>query len=180
MKDVLITSGYPRSGNRYLNQALNLLYYPEDKVNEVVHTISSIDKAKKIIVPFRRPLDCIASWQVYPISSTLESDILFYTRFHKAVINNFDKIILMDFDNFTKDISYIKNKILNNFGIDTSVEITDDNIKNAMIVDGKAISLPRDNKNELDLIKEKLQKMPEFNECLSLYNAIKQHHDYGL
>lgn len=173
MKELLITSGYPRSGSTYLNQALNLLYYPERQVNLNEHTVITITNGNNIIVPFRKPLDAIASWKIYPLESTLDQDIKFYIRFHKAVLDNLYKVILMDFDYFTKDIDYIKNKVFKNFGIGTDNYVTDAQVKKAMLANGKEINLPRNNKEELDAVKAELQGMAGFNECVELYNALK-------
>jgi len=173
MKELLITSGFPRSGSTYLNQAINLLYYPEQEVNWNRHTVIAIEKANKIIVPFRNPLDAIASWKTYPLESTLDQDIKFYIRFYKAVLDNLHKIVLMDFDYFTKDIDYIKDKVFKNFGIGTDNYVTDAQVKEAMLFNDKELNLPRNNKEELDAVKTELQGMAGFNECVELYNALK-------
>lgn len=173
MKELLITSGFPRSGSTYLNQAINLLYYPEQEVNWNRHTVIAIEKANKIIVPFRNPLDAIASWKNYPLESTLDQDIKFYIRFYKAVLDNLHKIVLMDFDYFTKDIDYIKDKVFKNFGIGTDNYVTDAQVKEAMLFNDKELNLPRNNKEELDAVKTELQGMAGFNECVELYNALK-------
>lgn len=160
-----------------MNQALNLLYYPEQKVNITRHTVVSIEKANQIIVPFRNPLDSIASYHIFPGAEKIEFDIKFYIRFYNAILSNLNKIILMDFDHFTKDIEYIKNKILKHFDIITSNQVTDDKIKESMLANGKEANLPRNNKAQLDSVKLQLKEMPEFNECLDLYNTIKYHHN---
>lgn len=178
--EILKVVSYPRSGSNYLNYALHLIYYPEKAINPSHYTVAQLELNSSSIVPFRNPLDAISSWKNYPTQSELKKDIKFYIRFYNGILNNLNKIVLMDFDVFTKDVNYIKNTILKEFGISTDKNVVEYQIKKAMLLDGKEINLPRDNKNELDLIKEKLQKMPEFNECLSLYNAIKQRHYYSL
>ena len=173
MKELLITSGYPRSGNTYLNQTLNLLYYPKQEVNYNYHTVQAIINHKKIIVPFRNPLNAIASWHILPSAGKLDADIRYYIRFHKAVFDNLNKIVLMDFDYFTKDIDYIKNKVFENFGIGTDNQVIDSQIRETMLANNKEINLPRNNKEELDIVKAELQRMAGFNECVELYNALK-------
>lgn len=173
MKELLITSGFPRSGSTYLNQALNLLYYPEEKVNPNKHTVVAIKNANLIMVTFRNPADSIASWHVYPWQSTLEEDVNFYIRFYSAVLDNLNKIVLMDFDYFTKDLNYIKNKISTNFGIEAVAETTDAKVKEAMLVNGKEINLPRNNQEELEAVKIALVETPEFQTCLDLYAQLK-------
>lgn len=173
MKELLITSGFPRSGSTYLNQALNLLYYPEQEVNWNRHTVVAIEEANRIMVTFRNPTDSIASWQKYPSNEHLESDVKFYVRFYSAALNNLDKIVLMDFDYFTKDIDYIKDKVFKNFGIQTNLCVTDAQVREVMLDNGKHINLPRDNKDELALVKEQLQNTAGFDKCLELYAQLK-------
>jgi len=173
MKD-LITSAFPRSGSTYLNQALQLLYYPTEEVNRNRHTTIAIEKSDKIMVPFRNPKDSIASWHKYPSNGLLEADIKFYVRFYSFVLSNLDKVVLMDFDNFTQDIEYIKSQVSDSYNLTTDALVTNDEVKMAMLVNGKEINLPRNNKAELDLIKASLESMPEFTECVDIYARLKQ------
>jgi len=173
MKD-LITSAFPRSGSTYLNQALQLLYYPTEEVNRNRHTTIAIEKSDKIMVPFRNPKDSIASWHKYPSNGLLEADIKFYVRFYSFVLSNLDKVVLMDFDNFTQDIEYIKSQVSDSYNLTTDALVTNDKVKMAMLANGKEINLPRNNKAELDLIKASLESMPEFTECVDIYARLKQ------
>lgn len=173
MKELLITSGFPRSGSTYLNQALNLLYYPEQEANWNKHTVVAIEKANRIMVTFRNPADSIASWHRYPSGGQQEEDMKFYIRFYSAVLENINKVVLMDFDYFTKDINYISDKVFKNFGIETSRYVTDSQVKEAMLADGKNINLPRNNQEELNAAKEQLITQPLFQKCVELFNELK-------
>lgn len=173
MEETLVTSSFPRSGSVYLNQALNLLYYPNKTPNIQLHTVSSITKLDKVLVPFRNPIDAIASWNIFMDEHTLEADVKFYIRFHSAVLDNLSKAVLMDFDYFTKDIEYIKDKVFKNFGIETNQYVTDSQVREAMLANGKDINLPRNNKEELALVKEQLQNTAGFDKCLELYTQLK-------
>lgn len=170
----LITSAYPRSGSTYLNQALQLLYYPSAAVNENRHTTIAIDKSKKIIVSFRNPLGSIASWHRYPSGGLLEADIQYYVRFYSYVLSNLDRVVLMDFDIFTQDLEYIKSKVLENFGIATNEVVTDSQVKESMLLNNKEINLPRNNRDELDAVKSVLKTLPEFQACLGVYAQLKE------
>jgi hypothetical protein len=172
MRD-LITSAFPRSGSTYLNQALQLLYYPTKPVNQNRHTIVAIEKADKIIVSFRNPKDSIASWHKYPSKGLLEADIKYYVRFYSYVLNNLNKVILMDFDNFTQDIEYIKSQVSDNYNLTTDALVTNDEVKTAMLVNGKEINLPRNNKEELDAVKLILENTSKFDECIEIYARLK-------
>lgn len=173
MKELLITSGFPRSGSTYLNQALNLLYYPKQEFNWNRHSVVAIEQANRIIVTFRNPVDSLASWQKYPSNGNLEADIKYYIRFYSAVLDNLNKVVLMDFDIFTKDIDYIKDKVFKNFGIETDNNVTDAQVKEAMLANGKDINLPRNNKEELETVKQQLINTPGFDQCVELYNQLK-------
>ena len=173
IKDLLVTSGYPRSGNTYLNQALNLLYYPEFSPNRHRHTVNAIEKADKVIVPFRKPIDAIASWHRYPLRSTVIEDINFYIRFHQAVLDNLGKACLMDFDKFTVSVDYIKERVFENFGINPLHHVTDFDIKSAMISNKRELNLPRNNQEELQTAKELISNTEGFDKCLELYAQLK-------
>ncbi len=173
MKELLITSGFPRSGSTYINQALNLLYYPNQEVNWNRHTVVAIEKANKIMITFRNPVDSIASWHKYPSDGLLQEDVKFYIRLYSAVLDNLNKVVLMDFDLFTKDIDYIKDKVFKNFGIGTDNYVTDAQVKEAMLANGKDINLPRSNQEELDAVKQQLVNLEGFDQCVELYNQLK-------
>lgn len=173
MKELLITSGYPRSGSTYLNQALNLLYYPEQKANKNKHTVIAIEESNRIMVTFRNPLESISSWQAYPLYSEIDEDVRYYSRFYKGVLKNIHKVVLMDFDVFTKNIDYIKDKVFKNFGINTNRYITDIEVKETMLANNKQLNLPRGNEEELAAIRQQLTDFPGFSECVELYQQIK-------
>lgn len=172
-KWILRTTGYCRSGNTFLNYALKCLYYNEESVNLNWHTVAKLDAREKIIVPFRNPLDCISSWHLYPSSHSLDADIRYYLRFYTAVLEKTNKVVLMDFDYFTKDIEYVKDKVSKNFNIHTGSQITNDQVKEVMLNDSKSLNLPRNNKEELALVKEQLKNTTDFDKCLELYAQLK-------
>lgn len=173
-KELLVTSAFPRSGSTYLNQALQLLFYPSDLVNRNHHSVVSIEKSEKIMISFRNPKESIASWHNYPSNGLLEADIKYYVRFYSFVLNNLHKVVLMDFDKFTQDIEYIKSQVSTNYNLTTDRLVTNDEVKMAMQVNGKEINLPRNNQEELNLIKSSLESMPEFTECVDIYARLKQ------
>lgn len=199
-KNLLQTSGSPRTGNSYLNQALNLLYYPEDTVNVNRHDIDQLSMPGITIVPFRNPLDTTASDYLYPYYAemnlgqepTVEGVIKEYCDFYEAVLNNLDKVCLMDFDQFTTSIDYIKSKIFQKFKINSNNQVTDEDVKKALLsgehVHGyqessdsphiwrkadRSINLPRGNKEDMDRVKAIISKHKDFDRCLDIYNRLK-------
>jgi len=173
VKDFLFTTGFPRSGNTYLNYSFRSLYYPEENPRLNFHSVSSIEKYDHLFVPFRNPEDCIASWHKYPSGGQLEEDIKYYLRFYRAALENLDKITLMDFNKFTTSLEYIKDKVKGSLDLESVANPTDSEIKLAMLDSGKTINLPVNNKAELDIIKAQIAEMPSFQECLELYESLK-------
>jgi len=172
MKELLVTSSFPRSGNTFLNYALRNIYYPNQNPNINYHTVVALSKFNKVIIPLRNPLDCISSWNYYPSGHTLENDIKFYLRFFNAVFEA-DNVIIADFDKFTINLEYIKQLVISNFGSILSHETSIDKIKTSMKSDNKLLNLPDDNRAEtINKIKEKLVDMPAFSNCLKLYNEL--------
>lgn len=169
----LITSGFPRSGNYFLKYSLSALYEPKYQISGVQHTTKSFIKNNLTLVPFRNPLDSIASWQIFESKGSLSDDVNFYIRFHSAVLENLDKIILLDFNSFTKDFIYIENRLLDRLQILANKNVTDVEVKAKMLEDGYQLNLPRNNKEEIDKIKAEILKSPYFIECLEIYDQLK-------
>lgn len=173
MKNLLTTTGFPRSGNTYLNYTFRSLYYPEENPRLNFHSVSSMEKFDHLFIPFRNPQDCIASWHNYPSQGQLEADIKYYLRFYKAVLENLHKLTLMDFNKFTISLDYIKDKVKDSIGLDSVADPTDSDIKLAMVDDEKTINLPTNNKADLDIIKANLIEISDFQKCLELYDSLK-------
>ena len=173
MRDLLITTGFTRSGNTYLNYSFRSLYYPQENPRLNFHSVSSMEKYDHLFVPFRNPKDCIASWHRYPSGGHLEEDIKYYLRFYKAALENLDKITLMDFNKFTTSLEYIKDKVKGSLDLDQVANPTDSKIKATMIDSEKTINLPVNNKAELDVIKAQIVEIPSFQECIELYDSLK-------
>jgi len=167
----LVTSGFPRSGNTYLNYALKSLYYPNSEVNLNSHTVAAIQESTKILVPFRSPIDCIASWNNYPSNYGLDMDIKYYLRFYNACLNN-PKVIFMNFDHFTIDLNYIKTKVKDNFNLEPIATPTIEEIKALMLENEKSTNLPQNNQRLLNRIKEDLEETAGYEQCVNLYKEL--------
>jgi hypothetical protein len=176
MKELLVTSAYPRSGQTFLNYALKYLYYT-DIVNLNLHTVKSLINLKRPIVSVRNPLDCISSWSNYASLANQKKDLIgdvkFYIRFHNAVLDNKDKSVVLEFEKFTVDGNYLITKIKDAFNIDPINAWDLDAIKNSMLENGRNMNLPVDNYDNINRLKQELQTMPEFQECVEIYNTLK-------
>jgi hypothetical protein len=171
-KEKFITVGFPRSGNTYLNYSFRSLYYPESTPYKVFHSASTIDKFDHLFIPFRNPLDSIASWNNYPSNCEIELDIKYYIRFYSHVMNNLNKVTLMNFDYFTKDLEYIKGKVKESINIESIYSVSDKQIKDYMIEDKKNKNLPLSNPDNVSIIKETLVNTEIFKECLVIYDNL--------
>lgn len=163
----IISSGFPRSGNNFLAYTMSAIFGAEPKRTN--HTVYAIENSETVYVPFRNPIDCISSWHLFQNKESLEKDIKYYLRFHNAALNSTNNVILMDFDKFTINLEYVAKKI--NSSVPEGLSI--DQIKQSMLDNGRDWNLPRDNQSELDEIKNNLLQMPEFQECLDLYQVLK-------
>ena len=174
-KHRLTTSGFPRSGNVFLNFALKELYFNED-VSEQSHMVLTLKENPHSFVPIRNPEDAIASWNLaqkdLPLGSNLDDDIKFYIRFHTYVLENIHTLNIMDFNKFSVDIEYIKNKVYSATQIEPIKNTTIEEIKSSILETGRVHNLPRDNKDELEIIKNKVIDHLQFGQCKDLYTNI--------
>jgi hypothetical protein len=173
-KQFFNTVGYPRSGNTFLNYSFNVLYYPNKNLNKHYFTAKSMDVLDFFFYPYRNPIDSIVSWNLLSANKNLQAHIDYYNRMYTTVLNKFSKAEFMDFNVFTKDISYIKNKVEKRLNIKSSVDTTCNNIKNYMSLIGKQLWIPRNNDFEKQLCKEVLLNDYCLKESEELYQKIKQ------
>lgn len=163
--------GFPRSGNNFLAYAFAAL--AKQDIPALCHSVAAMQQHDKVYVPVRHPLDCIASWSVFcrkyqSNAFTLIDDINFYKRFMTAVIDLGDKAVPLYFDEFTKDIAYIANV----FGIAEDATVTVESVTADMVEDSRELFLPQGNADGIDEIKAQLSEMPEFAECVILYEQM--------
>ena len=177
-KNRLITSGFPRSGNVFLNYSFKCLYYPDKEVSPQTHVTNTFKENTHVITPIRNPLDCISSWNLYQENFNyprdLNKDITYYLRFYSYVLNNLTNILLLDFNVFKTDLDYITNKVFNFVNINPVKKVSLEVVKDTMIKDNKVDNLPRNNQLFLTEIKNTLQEIPQITECLNLYLELKE------
>jgi hypothetical protein len=175
-KEFLITSGYPRSGNMFLNHSLRWMYFPEDDRNGVDHMTITIKNREKTLVTIRKPEESIVSWHLFKHKvrhlPDLDSDINFYIRYHAAVKENINKCIVMEFDQFTNSSVYIEDKIYNAFNISKVQDYDLEKIKDGIMKDELIRHLPGDNYTNREEIKNNLINHEKYSQCLDLYNYI--------
>lgn len=165
--------GFPRNGNTFLIYSINKIYvYPE--IQRTRHTVKAIEKADKAVVPLRYPAECLTSGfdNGFDIE-TLKAYVKYYIRFTKSVLDNKNKLTILEFDKFTVNLDYIKSEIKKNYNIDPVNNPSIDEIKENMIENGRDWNLPKDSYTNRDIAKESLLQLPEYEECLELYNQLK-------
>jgi hypothetical protein len=106
--------GFPRSGNNFLLTATSLAYHISQ--HGCVHTVEAIRRSNKVFVPFRNPLDCIPSWMRLRNESVLDV-VNHYCRFSRYVIDNAQKCVLLDFDEFSRNLNYFFDAVLGEIGL---------------------------------------------------------------
>lgn len=177
LQELLVTSGFPRSGNTFVNYAFNKLFNLE-YVNLNKHTVVGIEKREHTFVPFRNPLDCISSWHLYQDEfmlneRMLEKDFKYYLRFHNSVKELSDKVTLLDFDLFKDDLDYLTNKVTNLYDVIPS-NVTIEEVKIFMNESDKQKNLPRNTQEQKQEIQELMTGTDLYEECLSVYQSLKQ------
>jgi hypothetical protein len=176
-QELLVTSGFPRSGNTFVNHAFNKLFNLE-YVNLNRHTVIAIESREHTFVPFRNPLDCISSWHLYQDEfltdpRLLENDFKYYLRFHNSVKALSDKVTLLDFDLFKDDLVYLTDKVTNLYDV-TPSDITLEEVKTFMNESDKSINLPRNTQEQKQEIQEWMKGTDLYQECVYIYQSLKQ------
>ena len=179
----LHTAGYPRSGNKFLNHALKAMYYPQGKAKNPTHSFDKFEETGYTVflfAPFRNPLDAISSWNTFKkisfdksLKTNLELDIEDYISFNSYLLANINKITLLDFDNFTIDLSYISKKVLTASGISPIENPTIEEVKQSMIETKEFKHLPQNNEKDYAEAKAYLLDNSQFQNCVDVYNHLK-------
>lgn len=177
LQEALTISGYPRSGNTFINHAFFKMY-DFAHINFNRHTVKSIAERDHTFVPFRHPLEAISSWHIYQQVHLLdtrfvENDIRFYIRFHEEALKMKDKITFLDFNLFKDNLKYLENKVLSLYNV-SAIHIEADDVKDFMATRRLTLNIPRNDRE----IKEKVMSFVEqqhlYDKCLDLYNQIKE------
>jgi hypothetical protein len=182
MSDAVV-SGYPRSGNTFLNCAISLMYaIDEPRYN---HTVKALEHFEKILTPYRNPVDCISSWSYLQqtnlkrndqvLSETIDSDITYYIRFGEKSLEVKKKITFLNFDIFTKDLAYIEEAVAKTFGLKKVRTASLDEVKEYMLTTSRSNNLPQNNRVALDALKLKVSSNPSIDRCLEIYQEIHTH-----
>jgi hypothetical protein len=79
---------------------------------------------------------------------------------------------LLDFDRFTTDIQYIKDRIYKYFNLKSDILVTDKDVKNALIKNSRFNNLPRNTKKEE--AKKEILNNKNFKIAAEIYDKLKK------
>jgi hypothetical protein len=180
LQEALTISGYPRSGNTFINHAFFKMY-DFAHINFNRHTVKSIEEREHTFVPFRHPLEAISSWHIYQQVHFLdirfiENDIKFYNRFHQEALKMKDKITFLDFDLFKNNIKYLEDKVFNLYNV-SAIPVKAYEIKDFMAHRRLMLNIPRNDGETKQEVMSFVEKQELYKISLDLYNHIKQVHD---
>jgi hypothetical protein len=179
----LFIAGTTRSGNTFLEVVLSSMYKNKNIISKhdhtVVYLLNRIDN-ENIITPLRNPLDSIASHYTFKnflgrnqIDQSIDMDIKYYTRYYKFINDNFNKILVLDFDIFTKNLSYISDSIKEKFNIEKTDEVDLDLISQYMERNRSLFFNKRDEAIVTQEVKDMVSSSIEFKNVVIEYNNIK-------
>jgi hypothetical protein len=180
LQEALTISGYPRSGNTFINHAFFKMY-DFAHINFNRHTVKSIAEREHTFVPFRHPLEAISSWHIYQQVHFLdemfiENDIKFYNRFHEEALAMKDKITFLDFDLFKNNTKYLEDKVYNLYGV-SAIPVESHEVKEFMAHRRLTLNIPRNDGETKQEVMSFVEIQDLYKRSLDLYDQIKQVHN---
>jgi hypothetical protein len=179
----LFIAGATRSGNTFLEVVLGSMYKNKNIISKHDHTVvylsNRIDN-ENIVTPLRSPLDAIASHYTFKnflgrnqVDQSIDMDIKYYTRYYKFVNENFNKILVLDFDIFTKNLDYVSASVKEKFDIEKTDTVDLDFISQYMERNKSLFFNKRDEAIVTQEVKDMVSSSLEFENVLIEYNSIK-------
>ena len=104
--------------------------------------------------------------------TTPESNLKYYIRYHEKIMENIKNVIVLDFYKFTEDFSYAIEKIKKHIGIEPSMIVDKKDIFSTIFEKEGDMYTPRDNKQELLYIKNKVILDPFLEKANDIYKSI--------
>jgi|688.fasta_scaffold08375_25 hypothetical protein len=177
LQEALTISGYPRSGNTFINHAFFKMY-DFAHINFNRHTVKSIAERDHTFVPFRHPLEAISSWHIYQQVHFLdvrfiENDIKFYNRFHEQALAMKDKITFLDFDLFKNNTKYLEDKVSHIYNV-SAMPVEANEVKEFMAHRRLTLNIPRNDDETKQEVMYFVEKQELYKISLDLYNQIKK------
>ena len=117
---MLVSTGFPRSGNHFLNNLLRMSF-PGKIKNEVTHNIETLE-TPGCIVPVRNPYQSIPSWSKFCNEPDIDGISRWYLRFNKKILDNINNLFVIDFNQLVENPLEIVDKVSNKYNL-TSWEV---------------------------------------------------------
>lgn len=152
-------------------------------IHNSAYVLNHIDE-DIFLIPVRNPERALTSWywsrhnddQAGGLKQyTLNSDVDFYISFYRDIETVADKLLVIDFENMVSDTEYIYKSVEAKFGIAPTNRLTNQDVRELMVLAGDTINLPRNNQDELAQIKPNILEHPRYTEASKVYNLILSH-----
>lgn len=103
----LVIEGFPRSANTYALHAFMQMQLPREvNVAHHIHTAAHIKAAvslkKPVLLLVREPKGAVASLKMRRKNASLETLVFRYIKFHEALLESLDAVIVAKFDHFVE------------------------------------------------------------------------------
>lgn len=179
----LIITGFFRTGNTFLESCIGRMYKNTKNISDHDHSVKylskQLNKENNIIIPVRNPVDTISSFYEFKKflnktnNGTVEMDIKFYTRYMNYVNDNYENLLCLDFDIFTKNTEYISKSIYKKFKISKTDDINLEEINMYMEKNKEMFFYKRNKFIANDNIKKYILNTEEIKDAQSIYNILK-------
>ena len=175
-------SGYPRSGNTFLNFVVRELYGSKNpylvRSHDELDILNNLEK--NVCVVIRNPLQSIASYNQFRTqlttdkntNVTLDDDFDRYLRYYNFIDKHLDQVLLMNFAKFSKDSEYIINKINTKFNVKPLVHLDVKVLKQKMTEKGGRNHLPRKPNETRQQIENEVLEHPLYKDVLDLHDYL--------
>lgn len=117
----LVVSAYPRTANTFFIVALEHIQKREIKIAHHLHVpalaMRGIKRNIPTVVLVRKPEDAISSLLIREQHISIDLAIKAYIQFHKPLLKNLNRVLIVDFSRITEDFPSIIDEINRKFGM---------------------------------------------------------------
>ena len=178
MGNLIYVTGYGRSGNTFLQIALQKMY---SKVIVSDHNHNSLYFVNRlgsnVVIPIRNPLDSVASYYSFltynKVTTTIDKCLENYIDYFSKIQHHKDKLCLLDFNKMTTDLTYIENQIENKYGCAVDKKIDIKEVEQEMTKNHSMFFYTRSEAKASQKIKQQVLDSNYYNQALTLWGQNK-------
>jgi len=177
MNNIIYVTGYGRSGNTFLQLALEKMYNQvivSDHNHNSLYFVNRL--GSQIVMPIRNPLDSVASFYTFQtynkINTTLDKCLNHYIEYFTQVNKHKDKLCLLDFEEMTKNLEYVKNKIKNKYSLESNKNIDLKQIETDMASNYPMFFYNRSKAKPTERTKQEILTLSNYLEALDVWNNL--------